>query len=283
MLEILSGILIAVGGGIGLYVWQRRVLERIIVKRIKSSSDTHVDGLLRLYERLFPEEDGTNYTIEEINEFMDAKFEAERHVVVENIALVAILKEEVVGFILCALYPHKRRKAIVTYFAIDEDNDEARLKGAGDRILERLKKILIKSKKCDALFYELQAPDERGSSAEQRRRRARRLLFRRKAKASGLKAVEFQFPYQCGKVSLSSGVHESPFSLFCIGLREPIPKRVSKAQLLEYLDFIYMDCYGDLYPKDDPRFSEHQVHLTELLEHYKSTLPEVVLAEEKWI
>jgi hypothetical protein len=283
MFEILSGILIAVGGGIGLYIWQRKVLERIFVKRIKSSSDKHVDGLLRLYERLFPEEDGTNYTIEERNEFMDARPEAERHVAVENIALVAILKEEVVGFILCSLYPLKRRKAIVTYFAVDEDNDEARLKSAGDRLLERLKTILIKSKKCDALFYELQAPDERDSVPERRKRRARRLLFRRKAKASGLKALEFQFPYQCAKVSLSSDVHESPFSLFCIGLREAIPNQVSKKQLLEYLEFIYLDCYGDLYPKDDPRFSEHQAHLIGMLEHYKKTLPEVVLAEEKRI
>ena len=283
MLEIISGIVIAIGGGIGLYVWQRNVLDRIVVKRIMSSSDKHVDGILRLYERLFPEEDGTNYTIEEMNEFMDAKPEAERHVVVENITLVAILRGEVVGFLLCAIYPVTRRKAIVTYFAVDEDNDEARVKSAADRLLEKLKTILIKSKKCDVLFYELQAPDERNSNDERRKRRARRLLFRRKAKASGLKALEFQFPYQCAKVSLSSDVHESPFSLFCIGLREPIPNQLSKKQLLEYLEFIYLDCYGDLYPKDDPRFPEHQAHLLGMLEHYKKSLPEVILAEEKRI
>ncbi len=284
MLEILSGIFIAIGGGIGLYVWQRRIVERISVKRIKSSTEKHVDGLLRLYERHFPEEEGTNYTIEEINEFMDSKPEVERHVLVENIVLVAVLKGEVVGFMICHLYPQLEwRKAIVTYFAIDDDNVEARVKFAADRLVEKLKIILIKGKKCDLLFYELQVPEERHAADERRKRLGRRLLFRRKAKALGLKALEFQFPYQCAKVSLSHDAHESPFSLFGIGIRESIPANVPKSKLLEYLKFIYTVCYGDLYPKDDPRFAEHQKHLLGMLDHYEKTLPEMVQATEKGI
>lgn len=279
MLQIVSGILIAIGGGIGLYIWQRRVVERISVKRIKSSSDKHVEGLLSLYQRLFPEELGTNYTIEEIVEFMDAKPEAERHVKVENITLVAVLKGEVVGFILSSFYPD-RRKAIVTYFAIDEQNDDAR-KSAADRLLGKLKALLVKGKKCDTLFYESQGVDVKDSVDERRKQRGRRLLFRLKAKAFGLKALEFQFPYQCARVSLSEEAHESPFSLFCVGIRESIPVSLSKTQLLEYLSFIYLDCYGDLYPKNDPRFQQHQAHLRRMLEHYEKTLPEVVTVVEK--
>lgn len=281
MLEIVSGILVAIGGGIGLYIWQRRVVERIAVKRIRSSSEKHVEGLLSLYERLFPEETGTNYTIEEIVEFMDVKPEAERHVEVENITLVAVLKGEVVGFILSSLYP-ERRKAIVTYFAIDEKNDEAR-KSAAHPLLEKLKTLLIKSNKCDALFYESEGVDVNDSADERRTRRGRRLLFRLRARAFGLKALEFQFPYHCARVSLSQDAHESPFSLFCVGIRESIPVSLSKKQLLEYLRFIYLDCYGDLYPKKDPRFQEHQAHLRRMLEHYEKTLPEVVPAVEKGI
>ncbi len=279
MLEIVSGILIAIGGGIGLYIWQRRIVERISVKRISSSSDRHVEGLLSLYQRLFPEELGTNYTIEEFVEFMDAKPEAERHVKVENITLVAVLKGEVVGFILSSFYPD-RRKAIITYFAIDKHNDDARI-SAADRLLGKLKTLLFKGKKCDALFYESQGVDITDSADERREKRGRRLLFRLKAKKFGLKALEFQFPYQCARVSLSEEAHESPFSLFCVGIRESIPVSLSKPQLLEYLSFIYLDCYGDLYAKNDPRFQEHQAHLRRMLEHYEKTLPEVVTVIEK--
>ena len=68
-------------------------------------------------------------------------------------------------------------------------------------------------------------------------RRGRTLLFRLKAKALGLKALEFQFPYQCARVSLSEEVHESLFSLFCVGIRESIPASLSKTKLLEKLSF----------------------------------------------
>jgi hypothetical protein len=273
---ILVGMLVTIGGGIGLYYWQSRVVDRISIRRIKSSTDDHIAGLLDLYGTLFPEDDGTNYSLEEVVEFMDAKYEAKHHVEVENINLVAVLKDEVIGFIFCHLYP-ERRKAIVSYFAINKENAEARLRGAR-RLLTKLKDILIKGDLCDALFFDLQGFDSTTSKTERSERRARRVLFKQNAKSFGLKAREFQFSYYCPKVSMSEGAHEYPFSLYCIGIRDQIPDQVSKQQMLEYLRFIYLDCYGDLYPLDDPRFEEYQKHLRNIVEQYENTLPEVVPA-----
>lgn len=274
---VLVGIIVAVGGGIGLQVWQRYFLERISVKRITKPTDKCVQGLLDLYEAHFlQDDDDTNYSLTEVAGFINDKPEERHHVDVENIVLVAVLKSEVVGFLFCHFYP-ERRKAIISYFAIDKKNNEARIKAA-DQLLLKLKKILIKGNKCDALFYESEGSDPTISKHERREREARRALFRLKAKAHGLKALEFQFQYQCARVSLSDDVHERPFSLFCIGVREQIPVSLPKKQLLEYLSFIHLDCYGDLYQEDDPRFEEHQAYLRKRLEHYENTLPETIPA-----
>ena len=143
LIAVFVGIIGAVGGGIGLHVWQRYFLERISVKRITKPTDTHVQGLLDLYKSNFlKNDDDTNYSLSEVAEFMNDKPEERRHVEGENIVLVAILKSEVVGFLFCHFYP-ERRKAIISYFAIDKRNNEARIKAA-DRLLLKLKKILIK-------------------------------------------------------------------------------------------------------------------------------------------
>lgn len=274
---VLVGIIVAVGGGIGLHFWQRYFLERISVKRIKKPTDKHAQGLLDLYEAHFlQDDDDTNYSLSEVIELINDKPEAKHHVDVENIALVAVLKNEIVGFLFCHFYP-ERRKAIISYFAIDKKNNEARIKAA-DQLLLKLKKILIEGNKCDALFYETEISEPTISKHERREREARRALFRLKAKAHGLKALEFKFQYECARVSLSDDVHERPFSLFCIGVQEQIPINLPKKQLLEYLRFIHLDCYGDLYPEDDPRFEEHQEYLRKRLEHYEKTLPEIVPA-----
>src|SRR5687768_14568493 len=107
MFEIVTGILVTVSSGIGLYYWQRRFVDWMSVKRIKSSTDKLVISLLELYEKHFPEDDGTNYTMEEVAEFMDAEFEDDHHVEVENIILAAVQKNVVVGFVFCHLYPKK--------------------------------------------------------------------------------------------------------------------------------------------------------------------------------
>lgn len=276
MIELLMGMIVTVVGGIVLYYWQKRVAERITVRRIKSSTYEHVEGLLDLYRTLFPEEDGTNYSIEEMVEFLNAKFEAARHVEVENIALVAVLRDEVVGFIICHLYP-TRRKAIISYFAIKKEIPVARLK-ASRQLLVKLRDILVSGRACDVLFYDLQGFDASTSKTDRSERRARPVLFKQSAKFLGLKACEFQFEYQCPKVSMSESSHEYPFSLFCIGVQVQMPDSIPKQLMLEYLRFIYLDCYGDVYPVSDPRFQEHHAHLQKIIDRYETTLPELVRA-----
>ena len=277
MVELFIGMFVTVAGGILLYYLQSLIAERISVKRIKSSTHEHVEGLLELYSTFFLTDDGVHYSLEEIVELLNANYEVARHVEVENIALVAVLRAEVVGFIFCHLYP-QRRKAIISYFAIKKETPKARLKAA-HQLLVKLKDILAKGRVCDVLFYDLQGFDAATSRHDRIERQARRVLFKQSAKSLGLEAREFQFEYQCPKVSMAESAHEYPFALYCIGIRTQISDRVPKQLMLDYLRFIYLDCYGDVYPVSDPRFQEHHAHLKSIVDRYEAVLPELVVAK----
>lgn len=204
---------------------------------------------------------------------MDAKFEDRRIVDVENINLVAVLKNEVVGFIFCHLYPEKR-KAIVSYFAVKDGIDYYHK--VAHKLLAKLKKTLINGNLCDDLYFEIQGFDSTTPKTEQRKRRGLRLLFSREAASFGLKVREFDFQYKCPRISMAEDAHEYPFSLFCVGLRDKIPNKIPKHQMIEILEFIYLECYGDLYPLNDKLFYKHHEHLQALLENYENILPEVI-------
>lgn len=259
------------------------LVDKISIKRITSSGDNLIPSLMELYAGLFPEEDGTNYSVDEFYQIADVKYEEPRHVDVENIILVALNRGEVVGFIFCHLYP-KRRKAIISYFGIDKTVllarkiGPSRQFGAARLLLIRLQGILIQSKCCDYLFFDLEGDDTKHSPDVRHERKARRVLFRNTAKALGYKAQEFQFAYHCPKVALTEFTRESPFSLFCIGITGPIPDIVSKKQMMEFLEFVYIDGYGDFYSITDPRFEAHNAYLKRSIEDYEELLPERIRA-----
>ena len=82
MIEIITGVVVSVGGGAAWYYTQKILENRILIKRIKSSDDNCVAEIVDLYKQHFPD-DGTNYTPDEVVEMMDAKCE-ERRVVDEG-------------------------------------------------------------------------------------------------------------------------------------------------------------------------------------------------------
>lgn len=78
MIEVITGLVVTAGGGIILYQLQKLFDNRISIRRITSSSDKYVEGLTNLYDCHFSEEDGTNYTVEEVVEMMNAKYDDRR-------------------------------------------------------------------------------------------------------------------------------------------------------------------------------------------------------------
>lgn len=284
IVEIVAAVassLLAVGGAVlASYLWERGLRDHISVVRITSPNDKAIMGLLELYAQMFPDDDGTNYTCDDLSALIDSGCERTegRHVDAENIVLAAKFRAEVVGFVLCHFYP-QRGKAIISYLAVDKNVHEAR-HAASERLMLRLKGILLEKKRaCEFLFFDLQGVDDTDSTLskeERRERKARPRLFIHTAKSLGLRAYQLHFAYRCPRVSLDSGTREYPFTLMCIPVRKQLAPCIPKETVFEFLRFIYSDCYGDFYPLSDPRFTEYQEYLRVTLERYAQVLPELI-------
>jgi hypothetical protein len=257
---------------------EERRSDAVVVKRLGHDDHDDAAGVVALYNDLF-EDDGTNYSPDELLDFLTQPYSRDRHLPeIENIVLVAKHSQVVVGFIFCHYYPI-RRKAIVSYYAIDKRDDKARATAA--KILAKeLQNILSQpSRTCDFLFFDTQNPDASSDKAENRERRARPALFKLTAESMGLHAYRIDFDYRCPRVSLDAAAIEFPFTLLCIPistvtLSVPIPRDT----IVEFLRFIYEDCYGDFYPVSDSRFEEYRSYLSGLVTSYETTLPALVHA-----
>lgn len=259
-------------------VQQDKKAEEITVERIFENGNADFIGIVDLYTEHF-EDDGTNYSPEELLQFLTNPVFPDRHLPdIENIVLAGKHADGVVGFLICHYYP-TRRMAMVSYFATDREKKFSSL--VARQLLGRLKDLLsTDSRPCDVLFFDAQSPDPNLSEQENRKRRARPALFKLAARDLGLKAYKFQFDYICPKISLDSDTKEEPLILLCISLPGfSLPTPVPKEPLKEYLRFIYEDCYGDLYPVSDPRFAEYHEYLSELTERVGSALPDFIPAD----
>ncbi len=144
-------------------------------------------------------------------------------------------------------------------------------------MLARLKKLLLKKRRsCEFIFFDMQGVEGDVSQEETAKRRARPVLFRQTVKTLKMHPVTFDFPYRCPRISLAPGTREYPFSLMCVPLAMELPKPAPRELVISFLEFLYLDCYGDVYPVSDPHFSEHQEYLKNVIADYKSSLPEHV-------
>jgi hypothetical protein len=258
------------------YIWEKQIRDRVFVRRIKSSDDADIEGMLELYLSLFPD-DGVNYSCDDLIELTRAQdeFDEARHVKGENIMLVARFKSEVAGFLFCHFYP-ERKKAIVSYYGINKQIVEAR-RSAASRLLRSLH-TLLKKRKCDFIFFDALRPGQDHPRAENSERKARLALLKQSAKALGLHACELQFDYRSPKITLAEGTHEDCLSLLVVPLSSAPVSHFAKTEVGGFLRFVYQDCYGDIYRTDDPRFQEYQKYLSKRVEDYEKSLPEQVKA-----
>jgi len=275
---IVTSIASVAGAVLAAFIWETKLRDRITLIRIGPDHPEAVEELLELYEHLFLK-DPANYSLEELNEFLVSSKEhlaaPNRHVRVENIALGARQNGRVVGFVLCHFYPD-RRKAIVSYLGIDRSSLKARRDCAARRkLFAGLRRALTSRRRdCQYLFYDLVGVDPSTPKVERRERQARPTLFIQAAEALGLIATEICLDYRPARVSLDDDEPDYPLRLWCIPLKGSLPAVIPKALVLEFLEFIYMDCYGDFYSTDDPRFAEHQQYLRQIVDHYAEALPD---------
>jgi len=270
---VLSAVLV-----LAFYIWKTKFRDRISVSRITTPRDPAIEGALELYSSLFAD-DGTNYSAVELVELIgdDPRFTSGRHIQVENIILVAKLRREVIGFLICHFYA-ERRKAIISYLGINSQIIEAK-RSASKELFGELKTILLQHvDECDFIFFDLLGVDPSLSKSEKLKRKARTILFKQIAKRLGVRAYLLQFDYICPKVSMSDKAMEYPFTLMCIPVHGELTPMIPKKTVMEFLVFIYLDCYGGIYSTSDSRFKAYHDYLEEKLRRYEETLPDEIPA-----
>lgn len=267
---IIESLLAVLGTLVATYIWERKIRDRINIHRIHSSEDETATGVIELYTNIF-QDDGTNYSADEITDML-TDFKGDRHVASENIILAALYHNNVVGFIFCHYYKD-RQKAIISYFGIDKQIIEAR-RTAAKKLLNKLVELLTDRKHpCEYIFYDLQRPNQTLSANENSERKARPVLFRQTAKSLGRKAYVVNIDYESPKISLTDEAYEQPLILMFVKLNGEMKKRINKDIVMEFLRFMYIDCYGDIYPITDERFQLYHNHLNAKLKEYDNILP----------
>jgi hypothetical protein len=271
---IVAGIPVAV---IAAYIWEKTIRDRVYVRRVTMPDDDDLEELIELYTKLFPDEK-TNYSGDFIIEMLDKDSEPAnvRHIQAEDIVLVARFKHEVVGFLFCHFYP-ARRKAIVSYYGIDGQFLEARKSAAG-HLLRKLKAILTsKSRQCEYLFFDVERPNSKLETKENRKRKCRILLFKQSARHLHEKAYEIQFDYHSPRITLDEKTHKASLVLMFIPLKGTVISSLEREEVGKFLEFVLLDCYGDIYRTDDPRFQQYHDHLNQLLKKYQKDMPARIL------
>ncbi len=269
---LVQGIIAVVTAIVAAFLWERLLRDRLTVRQIEREDDADIEGLLDLYQDLFPN-DGTNYSPEEVLELVVGApaFTDVRHVLAENLVLVAKVHGNVVGFTFCHFYP-SALKAIISYYGIDSTNTVAKARGS-DAMLRKLARLL-KRRQCGYLLFDVQRVDPREPKSDTRRRRGRPAVFKKTAKRLGLGAHQFEFEYLCPKVSVEPDAQEQPCTLMCVPLLASFPPgALPRSQLVDFLRFVLLDCYGDLYPVSDPRHQTYQEYLRQRLQDYEKMLP----------
>jgi hypothetical protein len=268
-----------VSGLIVLYLWYLwdKFCNRVKIKLATKKTQREVSGMLELYSHLFPE-DGTNYSSEEILNFLADKNGKRQatHVQVEDFFLVATVRNDVVGFLFCHYYP-EIKYAIVSYFGIDKNSQQA-CKFAAELLLKKLMTFLRHQKQpCELLVFELQKPDENLEKAQNQEREARVRRFRQRAASFDLHAYQILIEYQRPKLSLDPNLKEENLVLMCVPLTVcKATNTLSKPGVIKLLEFIHHYCYADFYSPSDPSFIVFKKYLNDRMELYQRTLPDPV-------
>lgn len=286
LLENALGSLVAaiiVGAGKLLYDLDKR---RIFVHRIYHRDDDDFDDLLELYSRTFPP-NGSNYTAEEMAATIPWRGEPTRnaHVKCDDIFLIAKNSSGFLGFIWCCYYPDRQR-AIVPYYAIDDEKLDAKTGGekrAAKRLSDELARILIRHPSpCRQLVFEVQMPSANLPPEEVTERLARIRRFIIEGKKAGRPVRVLDFPYWRPKLTPEdeAAACEEELVLMFSNLGDAAttksPTELSKAEVEKILEFVYLDCYGDILEKDHTDFSKFRGYLKSRLKKAIAALPATI-------
>jgi hypothetical protein len=238
----------------------------MLVRRITASDDKDLAQMCALHDRLFPEEvrDSSQDVVRWLAELEVERREGRNKL--EDYLLIAKLGSVVVGY-LYAQYYLDAMYLFISYYGIDKQYAAAR-KTAASSLLSNLVTLVRRNHSgCKGLVSEL----ERGKAT------ALRILYRRSAKAQGLKAYEICFQYEQPALSPAKELSTVPQVLVYVPTDAHAGAAcLTRAGALGILRCILLEVYGDSYEHDAEMDCKYRKYLRRLYERYEQTLPETI-------
>lgn len=258
-----------------------RVLGRVQVKRIRSSTDPDFEAFYALSrinippDELEPKAEMARY----LDEGEDDRHRSPSTIRFEDYFAVAKRQGAVVGFINATIYPGSRL-GFINY--LGTATDEIGVPRIGSSSL--LKALGRRTRKlgCAAIIYEIDALSADLTREENGKRHAKARLFVQIARNVGYLTFQMPVDYLQPQLSILEGqaYEEVPLILMYVSLQgtSEIGRdlEMTKARIIEILDAVLLEWYLDIYDRQGDLRDRYRRQLLDLRNRLTESLPETV-------
>lgn len=272
-LNLIQTIFTVLGGGLiggTTYIWNKYI-NQVSVKLIKDPNDSDIESFITLYEEIIDE--NIRITPDEIIKFIGNHTPTDESMLCDYL-FICKKEKEVIGF-LKIIYCWNREYLFIAYLGSSKIKNQSSKIASNALLLHLVKYIKKNFKSCRAIFFEVELsniPSKRSKGLAKLR------LFRYTTNNLKFPCYQVLFNYIQPEMPTDGGAtKEETNALLFIPLGYSLIRndKISKNELLDFIDFIYLDIYGRVY--DDNELNEvNKMYLNDLLGKYKAELPEYI-------
>jgi hypothetical protein len=251
-------------------------LSPIVVRRIRRADDPDLQAALSLYEKRLDSD--LRFQSSDIIRWVsdDARNTSTDGAATRDYFLVAKFRHKVLGFILFHYYP-KRRIAFLAYMVVEKHTPGLGLSELSNALIAKTAFLLSRDKllrNCQTLLFEVEDP-RKALRAKQLHDIARIQKFCELAAAQKftLRAFDIEYLQPALSVPDCPETDEQPLLLLSARKREDVDAAILLDELLEMLDFIYIDLYPEGFSDLPDEQEAYKAYCRDIRDQVVSTLP----------
>jgi hypothetical protein len=255
---------------------EKRFLNPIVVHRVTDPDPKNADLLsaLELYERRIP--DKQRFESADIIRWLREDRERRRaRLPSRDYFLIAKFRKKVCGLSLFHFYG---TRSLVFFAYLVAAKGPGTPAGISESLISRIAKISRKKplQRCKGWVLELEDP-KRGSTSEKNHSLARIRLFSKLAEVCGFTLRAVDIPYLQPPLShWPQDSQEQLLLMYAYPVEKAPSSIMSKAELKNLLEFIYLELYPDGYSSDAEENEHYRLLCKEALDRLTGQLPDTV-------
>jgi hypothetical protein len=253
---------------------EKRFLNPVVVQRVTDPRSRDLLSALELYERRIPDEQRFE-SADIIRWLREDRQQRRTRYGPRDYVLIAKFRKKVCGFSLFHFY-HTRSLIFFAYLVAAKGPGTPA--GISESLIASITKLLRKKplRQCKGLILELEDP-RRGGTSDRNHSLARIRLFSKLAEMYGFTLRAVDIPYLQPSLTHSAEDGQAQLLLMCA---YPVDGAASgimrKAELINLLEFIYLELYPDGYSADVEESEQYRVTCKAALERLTAQLPDTV-------